>query len=68
MTAVAPLFLAFAATLPFVSQPLIEIWAFIPIYESALTILDLVIVVILLTQFPILRSWALLVLACGYRR
>ncbi|WP_410498632.1 ATP-binding protein [Chitinibacter sp. S2-10] len=40
--------------------------AFIPIYESALIITDLITVILLFSQFCILRSTALWVLACGY--
>src|SRR6202043_1280557 len=38
----------------------------IPSYESALAINDLITAVLLFAQFSILRSRALLVLACGY--
>ena len=56
----------FMAAAPFARQPLPQIWAFIPIYESALAINELITAVLLLAQFSILRSRALLVLACGY--
>jgi len=38
----------------------------VPIYQSALTINDLITAVLLYAQFAILRSRALLVLASGY--
>ena len=58
--------LIFLSLAPFARQPLPQVWAFIPIYESAIAISDLVTAVILLIQFNILRSRALLALACGY--
>jgi PAS domain S-box-containing protein len=58
--------LIFLGLAPFAKQPLPQVWAFIPIYESALTISDLITAAILLIQFNILRSRALLALACGY--
>jgi len=59
-------FLTFAAILPFARTPLPQIDAFIPIYQSALIICDLIIAVLLYTYFLIHRSRALLVLAGGY--
>jgi len=56
----------FLAATPFAKLPLAQIGAFIPIYESALVINDLITAVLLFGQFGILRSRALLVLACGY--
>ncbi len=56
----------FLAALPFAKTPLGQVWAFIPIYESALVINDLSTAVLLFGQFAILRSPALYVLACGY--
>jgi PAS domain S-box-containing protein len=58
--------IVFITAVPFVRTPLPQIWAFIPIYESALVICDLVTAVLLFAQFWILRSRALVVLACGY--
>ncbi len=51
---------------PFAKAPLAQVWAFIPIYESALAINNLITAVLLLGQFRTLRSRALLVLANGY--
>src|SRR5258707_15847324 len=56
----------FLAAAPFAKLPLGQIGAFIPIYESALVINDLITAVLLFGQFGILRSRALLVLAGGY--
>ena len=56
----------FLAAAPFAKLPLAQIGAFIPIYESALVINDLITAVLLFGQFNILRSRALLVLASGY--
>lgn len=59
----AALFLALA---PWAKLPLGQVWAFIPLYQSALVISDLVTAALLFGQFGILRSRALLVLAGGY--
>ena len=56
----------FLLSAPFAKTPLGQVWAFIPIYESALVINDLITAVLLFGQFAILRSQALLVLASGY--
>jgi signal transduction histidine kinase/ActR/RegA family two-component response regulator len=56
----------FLALAPFARQPLGQVWAFIPIYESALAINDLITAVLLFGQFSILRSRALRVLASAY--
>ena len=58
--------LIFLSLAPFAQLPLPSVFAFIPIYESAIAFSDLVTVAILLIQFNILRSHALLALACGY--
>ncbi len=52
--------------LPFARTPLPEIWAFIPINESWLVLLDLITAVLLFGQFAILRSRAVLVIGSGY--
>jgi PAS domain S-box-containing protein len=51
---------------PFAGTPLPEIWPFIPIYESALALSDLITCVLLAAQIPFLRSRSLLILALGY--
>lgn len=56
----------FLAAVPFAKVPLAQVWAFIPSYESAIVINDLITAVLLFGQFNILRSRALLVLASGY--
>ena len=58
--------LVFAACVPFAKTPLAIQPAFIPIYESALVINDLLTAALLFGQFRMLRSPALLVLATGY--
>src|SRR2546426_707418 len=56
----------FLSAVPFAKMPLAQLWAFIPIYESALVINDLITAVLLFGQFRFLRSRALCVLASGY--
>src|SRR5262245_58535735 len=52
--------------LPFAHKQLPTLWPFIPIYESWLVIIDSITAVLLLGQYAILRSRALLVLGAGY--
>jgi Sec-independent protein secretion pathway component TatC len=56
----------FLIGLPFSWIQLPYIWAFIPIYESWLVLLDLITAVLLFGQYAILRTRALLVLGSGY--
>jgi signal transduction histidine kinase len=56
----------FALVVPFAKVPLSPVWAFIPVYQSALVVNDLITAILLFGQFAILRSRALLVLAGGY--
>ena len=56
----------FLALAPFARQPLAPVAAFIPIYQSALAINDLITALLLAAQSSVLRSRALLVLAAGY--
>jgi PAS domain S-box-containing protein len=56
----------FAALAPFAGVPLARFPAFVASYQSALAINDLITAVLLFSQFVVLRSWALLVLASGY--
>lgn len=58
--------LLFLAGVPFAKTPLSPLPAFIPFYQSALVICDLITAVLLLGQFLILRSKALLMLAGAY--
>jgi diguanylate cyclase (GGDEF)-like protein len=58
--------IAFLAMAPFARVPLAPVPGFIPVYQSALVINDLVTAVLLFGQFGLLRSRALLVLAGAY--
>jgi signal transduction histidine kinase len=56
----------FVIAVPLAKVRLSPVWAFIPVYQSALVVNDLITAVLLFGQFVILRSRALLVLASGY--
>jgi signal transduction histidine kinase len=56
----------FVAAVPFAKVQLAPVPAFIPIYQSALILNDLITAVLLFGQFSFLKSRALLVLASGY--
>ena len=56
----------FFAAAPFAQAPLARSWAFIPIYQSALAINDLVTATLLFGQFAIMRHPGLRLLAIGY--
>jgi len=56
----------FAAFVPFAKEPLAQVWAFIPIYASALVVIDLLTALLLFGQFRIAGSRAVLALAAGY--
>ncbi|HXX83647.1 MAG TPA: MASE4 domain-containing protein [Casimicrobiaceae bacterium] len=56
----------FVTVAPFAKVQLAQVWAFIPAYQSATVITDLITAVLLFGQFAILRSRALLALASGY--
>ncbi|MDB5813035.1 MAG: putative histidine kinase [Rhodocyclales bacterium] len=58
--------LCFILAAPYAKLPLPKVWAFIPIYESALVTNDLITAALLFGQFKILGSRSLCVLACGY--
>ena len=58
--------LVFIAAAPFAKLPLTPVPAFIPVYESALILNDLITCVLLFSVFGIVGSRALLVLASGY--
>ncbi len=58
--------LIFAAVVPFARVPLTPVWAFIPSYEAALVVSDLVTAVLLFGQFATARSRALLFVASAY--
>ncbi|MGH7265766.1 MAG: MASE4 domain-containing protein [Candidatus Rokuibacteriota bacterium] len=57
---------AFLAAVPFATVRLPQVSAFIPIYQSAFVVSDLITAVLLFGQYTILRSRALLALATGY--
>lgn len=57
---------AFISAAPFAKIQLPRVWAFIPVYESAVVVCDLLTAALLIGQYRILRSKALLVLATGY--
>ncbi len=57
---------AFAAAVPFARVPLIKVPAFIPAYEAALVINDLITATLFFGQFSQVRSRSLLALASGY--
>lgn len=63
---VAVSLLVFVAAVPFARMPLVQIPAFIPMYGSVLVICDLITAVLLFGQFSVVRTPALLLLACGY--
>ena len=58
--------LVFAAIAPFAKVKLEPVLAFVPSYESALAINDLITAILLFGQFSILRLRALALLASGY--
>ena len=57
---------AFAVLAPFGRQPLAQVPAFLPIYQSALVVCDVITAILLFGQFRILGARALLALAGGY--
>ena len=64
--AVALSVLVFAAAAPFAKTPLTPVPAFLPAYQAALIISDLVTAALLFGQFAILRRTGLLVLGSAY--
>nr|WP_249158340.1 PAS domain S-box protein [Bradyrhizobium jicamae] len=66
LTVVAISAVLFAVALPFAGTPLLQVPAFVASYQAALAISDIITAVLLLSQFAILRSRALLMLASGY--
>ena len=57
----------FLCAAPLARTRLVEVWAFIPSYQSALLVIDLITAILLFAQFLILHSPALLVIAAGYQ-
>jgi signal transduction histidine kinase len=66
LTIVLLLGAAFIATAPFAATPLLRSDAFIPAYETALVVEDVITAALLYAQFAILRLPSLLVLATAY--
>lgn len=62
----AILLVGFGALAPFAGKPLQPVNGFIPALDSTIFVTDFITAVLLLTQFSISRSRALLALACGY--
>jgi PAS domain S-box-containing protein len=58
--------LLFALAVPFAGMPLTPIPAFVASCQSALAITGLITAILLFSQFAIVRSWAMLLLASGY--
>ncbi|MBR1091320.1 PAS domain S-box protein [Bradyrhizobium manausense] len=56
----------FALAVPFAGTPLVQVPAFVACYQSALAVSDIITAVLLLSQFSVLRSRALLLLSTGY--
>jgi two-component system, NarL family, sensor histidine kinase UhpB len=56
----------FACLAPFAKTQLRPVWAFVPIYQSALAVCDLLTAALFIGQFSILFSRSLLMLAGGY--
>jgi PAS domain S-box-containing protein len=56
----------FACVVPFAGIPLAPVPAFVASYQSALAVNDLITAVLIFSQFGVLRSRALLLLASGY--
>jgi len=56
----------FALAVPYAGMPLAPIPAFVASYQSALAINELITAILLFSQFAILRSWAMLLLASAY--
>ena len=56
----------FLLAAPFAKVKLAEVWAFVPSYQSALLVNDLITAILLFAQFAIMGAPALLVLAGGY--
>jgi signal transduction histidine kinase len=56
----------FLAALPVAKEPLAPVVAFIPAYQSALVVNDVITAILLFGQFSIVRSRSLLILASAY--
>jgi PAS domain S-box-containing protein len=58
--------IVFLACIPFARQPLAQVWAFIPAYQAALLVSDLVTAALIFGQARIARSAALMALGAAY--
>ena len=56
----------FLTCIPFAQRPLAQVWAFIPAYQAALMVCDLVTAALLFGQARFARSPALMALGAGY--
>ena len=63
---VVALLVAFGVTVPFTYVQLPRIDGFIPAFETASSINDLIASALLFAQFTVVRRWALLILASGF--
>ncbi|HWI37488.1 MAG TPA: MASE4 domain-containing protein, partial [Burkholderiales bacterium] len=66
LTMVAVSTVLFVACIPLAKTPLAQVWAFIPAYQSALVICNLVTAALILGQARIARSAALMALGAAY--
>lgn len=66
LCAVLASILVFAGLAPFAKTQLPKVWAFVPIYQSALAVCDLLTAALFIGQYSILFSRSLLMLAGGY--
>ena len=66
LAAVAASAAIFLVAVPFAKQQLAPVWAFIPAYQAALVVCDLITAVLLFGQARFSRSVSLFVLAAGY--
>lgn len=66
LAAVCVSVLVFAVAVPYAQMPWVQVPAFVPVYVSALVICDLITAALLFSQFSVLRTLPLLVLAGGY--
>lgn len=66
LTAITVSAIIFVVLVPFAKVPLAKVWAFIPAYQSALVVNDLITAVLLYAQFSLLRLRPLVFLASGY--
>src|SRR6185369_12636365 len=62
----AALLAVFCIVAPYANLPLQHVTAFIPVYGTALAIVDLMVAALVLSQFWVVRWNWLLVLACGF--